>query len=370
MVHPQVHKYGPAIRGPNIRSQHRLKSDVMGWTSGGPIGTLGSRQSELWRDLIMEATIIGIDLTKRVFQVHGADANGAPLFKMRLTRPKLMAFLTETPPTVVAMEACGSSHFWARYAENCGHEARIISAQYVKPFVKRQKNDAADAAAICEAAARDTMRTVPVKTEEQQALQSVHRMRARLVRDRTALANEMRGLLSEYGLIFPQSLNRFRDSIAALLASAPTDELPLLMRSLAMDAYEELVWLDGRIDAINARIREINEMSEACGLLKTIPGVGELNASAFVAAIGDGRQFKRGRDLAAWLGLVPQQHSTGGKERLGGISKKGNSYLRKILIHGARACCQCRSNFPHFLGMVTSHFMRQRFPLFLACPVF
>ena len=280
--------------------------------------------------------------------IHAQENRKAAAGKMQAVIADLRAM--KLVKAAELLEECGLlSHFWARYAEDCGHEARIISAQYVKPFVKRQKNDAADAAAICEAATRETMRTVPVKTEEQQALQAVHRMRARLVRDRTALVNEMRGLLSEYGLVFPQSLRRFRTAITALLSDEETDELPGLMRSLVSEAREELLWLDGRINAINVHIREIHEMSEACQLLKTIPGVGDLNASAFVAAIGDGHQFKRGRDLAVWLGLVPQQHSSGGKERLGGISKKGNSYLRKNLVHGARACIvriQLRADHP------------------------
>lgn len=285
----------------------------------------------------MQISLIGIDLAKRVFQVHGVDDQGTALVKLRLSRSKLMAFLAETPPTIIAMEACGSAHFWARYAMSCDHEVHIIPTQYVKPYVGRNKNDAADAKAICEAASRASIPTVPVKTEQQQALQAVHRMRARLVRDRTALVNELRGLLSEFGLIFPQSIPALRKALVRLTGGAPTDELPLLMRSLVMDGYMELLALDERIDAINDRIKHINSLSSDCKNLKTIPGIGELNASAFVAAIGDATQFGRARDLSAWLGLVPAQHSSGGRERLGSISKKGNSYLRKILIHGARA---------------------------------
>jgi transposase len=202
--------------------------------------------------------------------------------------------------------------------------------------VKRQKNDAADAEAICEAASRQTMRSVPVKSEEQQSLQAVHRIRTRLVRDRTALVNEIRGLLAEFGLVFPCSIRALRAGLCELLSNE-TDDVPALMRSLLVDLARDLEHLDRRIAETNDRLDKISAETPICRMLMTIPGVGRINASAAVAMIGDVSRFRRGRDLAAWLGLAPRQRSSGGKERLGSISKKGNAYLRTTLVHGARA---------------------------------
>ncbi len=309
----------------------------MGWTSGYLSTKLGPGYWT-WR-FIMDISIIGIDLAKRVFQMHATDDQGSKLLKRRFTRPQLMSFLADIPTTTIAIEACGTSHFWGRYCQSLGHEVRIVPAQYVKPFVKRHKNDATDAEAICEAASRRNMRFVPIKSELQQSLQAVHRIRDRRKRDRTALANEIRGLLAEFGIVLPLSLAALRD----LCAGLPTNDMPLLMRSLLAELYDELLVMDEHINNIDERIRELNRMIPECRRLMTIPGVGELNASAFFTAIGDASQFARGRDLAAWLGLVPNQHSSAGKERLLGISKRGDSYLRRILIHGARAyICRIR----------------------------
>lgn len=291
----------------------------------------------------MTITILGIDLAKRFFQVHGADETGKTMLKRRFSRPQLSAFLSNLPPAVIAMEACATSHFWGRFCQSLGHEVRIVPAQYVKAFVKRHKNDAIDAQAICEAASRPSMRFVPVKTGLQQSLQAVHRIRERRKRDRTALANEIRGLLAEFGIVIPQTLPALRKGLKEVCTGVAKENLPLLMRSLLSELHEELLAMDEQINKIDERIRELNRMLPDCQRLMTIPGIGELNASAFFTAIGDVTHFARGRDLASWLGLVPGQHSSGTRERLLGITKRGDAYLRKILIHGARAyVCRVR----------------------------
>lgn len=284
----------------------------------------------------MELRIVGIDLAKRTFQIHGADARGRPLFKKRLSRARLPEFLAQLPQTTIAMEACASAHYWARMCRDFGHDVRLVPPQYARAYVKTHKNDPADAAAIVEAASRGTMRFVPLKSEEQQSVQALHRVRERLKRNRTALGNEIRGLLGEFGVVFPVTLIRLRKELDALLVD-PGSRLPAMMVDLLQGLRRDLAYLDGRIEDVEATLKALNRQSEACRRLMTIPGIGHLNASAFVAAIGRGDQFRCGRDLACWLGLVPKQRSSGGRERLLGISKRGDSYLRRILIHGARA---------------------------------
>lgn len=284
----------------------------------------------------MELSIVGIDLAKRTFQVHGADEKGRPLIRKRLSRARLPEFLAQLPQTTIAMEACSSAHYWGRTCRDLGHEARLVPPQYARIYVKTHKNDPADAEGIVEAASRRNMRFVPLKSEEQQSVQALHRVRDRLKRDRTALGNEIRGLLGEFGVVFPVTLNRLRRDLDALLMD-PDSRLPDMMTDLLHGLRRDLTYLDGRIKEIEATMKVLNRQSEACRRLMTVPGIGELNASAFVAAIGRGEQFRCGRDLACWLGLVPRQHSSAGKERLLGISKRGDSYLRRILIHGARA---------------------------------
>lgn len=284
----------------------------------------------------MNATTFGIDLAKNVFQVHGADARGKTLVRKRLSRSKLLAYFANCPRSLIGLEACGSSSYWARQLGALGHEVRQISPQYVKPYVKTNKNDCNDAAAICEAVSRPEMRFVPIKSVEQQDVQSLHRVRQRLVHDRTALVNQTRGLLREYGVFIPVGIRAFRQAMAAVLEDAE-NELTALTREIIADQYERLCELDRRIVGYEARIELIFRDNERCQRMAQVEGVGLMVATALMAAVGDARAFKNGRHLAAWLGLVPRQHSSGQRTRLLGISKRGNTYLRTLLIHGARS---------------------------------
>lgn len=284
----------------------------------------------------MNVTTYGIDLAKNVFQIHGADATGKALVKKRLSRNRLRAYFANRPPSVIGLEACGSSNYWARQLRTLGHEVRQISPQYVKPYVKTNKNDGNDAEAICEAVTRPEMRFVPIKSIEQQDVQSLHRVRERLVHERTALVNQTRGLLREYGVFIPAGIRAFRREIATVLEDAE-NELTALTREIIAHQYERLLELDRRIDSYEERIQRIFRENERCQRLAQVEGVGPLVATALIAAVGDAREFKNGRHLAAWLGLVPRQHSSGQRTRLLGISKRGNTYLRTLLIHGARS---------------------------------
>lgn len=284
----------------------------------------------------MKLKRIGIDLAKSVFQVHGVDSHEQVTLKKRLKRNEMLDCFRQIEPCIIAMEACGSAHYWARELEKLGHQTKLIAPQFVKPYVKSGKNDANDAEAICEAASRPTMRYVTVKTAEQQAGQALHRVRSRLVKARTALVNEIRGLLSEFGIIMP---TKGVPACRRLLAEALEDGengLPGQMRELLAQLSDELVQKDSHITTLDRQIKEQCARDERIKRLMA-EGIGPISASAIVSAIGDARQFKSGRDLAAWLGVVPNQHSSGGKERLGGISKRGDVYLRTLLIHGARA---------------------------------
>lgn len=235
------------------------------------------------------------------------------------------------------MEACGSAHYWGRELKKLGHEVKLIAPQFVKPYVKSGKNDANDAEAICEAASRPTMRYVALKTAEQQAGQALHRIRSRLVKSRTALVNEIRGLLSEFGIVGPtKGVAACRRLLADALEDAENG-LPGVMRELLSQLSEELSQREAQIAKLDGQIKQQCAQDERIKRIMAIEGIGPINASAMVAAVGDARQFKSGRDLAAWLGLVPNQHSSGGKEKLGSISKRGDTYLRTLLIHGARA---------------------------------
>lgn len=235
------------------------------------------------------------------------------------------------------MEACGSAHYWGRELRKLGHEVKLIAPQFVKPYVKSGKNDANDAEAICEAASRPTMRYVALKTAEQQAGQALHRIRSRLVKSRTALVNEIRGLLSEFGIVGPtKGVAACRRLLADALEDAENG-LPGVMRELLSQLSEELSQREAQIAKLDGQIKQQCAQDERIKRIMAIEGIGPINASAMVAAVGDARQFKSGRDLAAWLGLVPNQHSSGGKEKLGSISKRGDTYLRTLLIHGARA---------------------------------
>lgn len=280
--------------------------------------------------------VLGIDLAKNSFQLHGVDKHEHVVLTKKLTRAKLKAFIVQMPVCIIGIEACGGANYWKRVFESYGHTVKMIAPQFVKPYVKSNKSDAIDAAAICEAVQRPSMRFVPSKSIEQQDIQSIHRIRSQVVARRTAQANQIRGLLMEYGVIIPKGIAYVRKEIPDILENAD-NELTGLFRSLLSGLYDEMVHLDERLEKLEGELKVICRDNAHCQRLLTIPGVGLLSATALVAAIGDISAFKSGRELAAWLGLVPRQHSTGGKPTLLGISKRGDSYLRTLLIHGGRA---------------------------------
>ncbi len=284
----------------------------------------------------MKITTIGVDLAKNVMQVHGVNERGEPVLKKQLRRHKVTAFFANLGPCRVGMEACGSAHYWARELERLGHEVKLMAPQFVKPYVKSNKHDAADAEAICEAVGRSNMRFVPIKDTEQQAVLALHRARQGFVKSRTAQANQIRGLLGEYGIILPQGISHIGKRVPELLEDAEKG-LPDTFRALLARLAEQLKILDQQVGELEAEIERWHRANEASLRLAQIPGIGALTASALVASIGDARQFENGRQLAAWLGLVPRQHSSGGKALLLGISKRGDGYLRTLLVHGARA---------------------------------
>lgn len=284
----------------------------------------------------MQVTTVGVDLAKRVFQVHGVGAGGQVLVRKRLSRGQLKAYFNALPAALVGMEAGASGHYWARVLAGYGHQVRLIPPQWVKPYRKGNKNDGNDAAAICEAVGRPGIRFVPVKSPEQQAILMLHRVRSRLMAERTALINQIRGLLTEYGIVLRQGASALRRELPAVLEDGENG-LPGLARELFADLYAQLVAAEGRIAEYEQRNRRLLEASESCQRLAQLDGVGPLTATAFVATVGDARAFKNGRQLAAWLGLTPREHSSGGKHRHFGITKRGDVYLRKLLIHGARA---------------------------------
>jgi transposase len=284
----------------------------------------------------MKLTTIGIDLAKNVFQMHGTDDTGRAVLRKQLKRAQMLPFFAKLAPSMVGLEACGSAHHWARKLEALGHTVRLIPPQYVKPFVKRNKNDAADAAAICEAVTRPDMPTVPIKNAEQQAILSVHRARQGFVKARTAQANQIRGLLAEYGIVLPQGIGHIAQRVPAIIEDAEND-LPGSFRLLIQRLLDHMKELDRQVGELGAEIQLWHRQNAASQKLAAIPGMGPLTATAIVASVGDARNFKNGRQLAAWLGIVPRQHSTGGKPTLLGISKRGDAYLRTLLIHGARA---------------------------------
>jgi transposase len=291
----------------------------------------------------MDIKTIGIDLAKNVFQIHGVDAKGKACFTKRLSRQAFLPFLANLSPCLIGIEVCGSANYWSRKLQALGHEVRQISPQFVKPYVKTNKNDYNDAQAICEAVSRPDMPLVPPKSIAQQDWQAIHRIRQRLIRDRTALVNQTRGLLREYGIFIPLGICPFRAQMPLILEDAE-NELTSLTRELMADQYQRLCELDKRIAQYAQRIEQCFRDSELCQRLTDVPGVGVIAATALLAAVGDISHFKNGRHFSAWLGLVPRQHSSGNKQRLLGISKRGDTYLRTLLIHGARAVVsRCRS---------------------------
>ncbi|MEE8562318.1 MAG: IS110 family transposase [Alphaproteobacteria bacterium] len=292
-----------------------------------------------------EVTTIGLDLAKRIFQVHGADGEGRPVLRKKLRRAKLMPFFADLPPCLVGMEACASAHHWARELQALGHEVRLIPPQYVRPFVKTNKNDAADAEAICEAVGRPTMRFAAVKSADQQSVLMLHRVRELLVRQRTMAINALRGHCAEFGIVVAQGAPKVEELIA-IIEDSDDKRLPSVAREALGALVGQLRSVQGRIKALEARLTAWHRSSEASRRLAAIPGVGVITATALVATIGDAAQFRSGRQLSAWLGLVPRQHASGGKARLGRISKHGDGYIRRLLVHGARTVLRWRRAKP------------------------
>jgi transposase len=284
----------------------------------------------------MKITTVGVDLAKNVFQVHAVDERGKAVLRKQLRREQVSAFFVNLPPCLIGMEACASAHHWGRVLQRLGHTVRLMAPQFVKPYVKTNKNDVADAEAICEAVSRPNMRFVPIKSIEQQAILSVHRVRQGFVKARTAQGNQIRGLLGEFGLIIPQGISHIAERVPALLEDA-SNELPMAFRRLIEHLTAHLKELDQQVKEFERQIVAWHRSSELSRKLEKIPGIGPIAASALVASIADANSFDNGRQVSAWLGLVPRQCSSGGKSTLLGMSKRGDAYLRTLLIHGARS---------------------------------
>ncbi len=284
----------------------------------------------------MHITTIGIDLAKNVFQVHGANEHGKPVLRKQLKRDQVVVFFSNLSPCLIGMEACGGAHHWARKLKALGHTVKLIAPQFVKPYVKSNKNDVADAEAICEAVGRPTMRFVPIKNIEQQSVLALHRARQGFVKARTAQANQIRGLLAECGVVVPQGIAYIASRVSDLIEDA-TQQLTGDFRRLIDRLLEHLKVLDTQADEIEIQIKAWHRNSEISRRLEKVPGIGPLTATAIAATVGDAKTFDNGRQLAAWLGLVPRQSSSGGKTNLLGMSKRGDAYLRTLLIHRARS---------------------------------
>ena len=286
----------------------------------------------------MKLMRIGVDLAKNVFQVHGVDCHEKPIWRQRLQREHwLQTLLAKIEPGCeIGMESCGGAHHWARQLEARGYRVKLIAPQFVKPYVKSNKNDANDAEAICEAMSRPSMRFVSIKTVEQQDIQATHRIRSGLIEQRTAKANQIRGLVSEYGLVAPKELLSLRRAIPCWLEDAENG-LTLRFRHLLDGLWGDLRALDERVKELDSEISVIAANEPNAQVLQQLRGVGPMIATALIVAIGDARQFSNGRQFAASLGLTPRQHSSGGKDRLLGISKRGDTYLRTLMVHGARS---------------------------------
>ena len=284
----------------------------------------------------MQLTTIGIDLAKNVFQVHGANEHGKPVLRKQLKRDQVVAFFANLSPCLIGMEACGGAHHWARKLQALGHTVKLMAPQFVKPYVKSNKNDVADAEAICEAVTRPTMRFVPIKNVEQQSALALHRARQGFVKARTAQANQIRGLLAEFGLAVPQGIANIASRVPGLIEDA-SQHLTGGFRLLIDRLLDHLKVLDAQVDELEAQIKAWHKNSELSKRLEKVPGIGPLTATAIAATVGDAKNFDNGRQFAAWLGLVPRQSSSGGKATLLGMSKRGDAYLRTLMIHGARS---------------------------------
>jgi transposase len=284
-----------------------------------------------------DAVVYGVDIGKNIFHVAGTDASGQIIQRAKFRRETVLAFFARAVPATVGMEACPGSQWLARKLQAMGHTVRIIPAQYVKPYVKSNKNDIIDAAAIAEAVTRPTMRFVEIKTPAQVDIQALHRIRDQMVRSRTKLICQMRAFCLEHGVAIRQGAGVFKLDLPRVVIDETNDLTPTIRR-LLMDLFNDLKRLEQRIKEVTTEIEDLAAKDERARRLMTVPGIGPLVATALLASAGDARQFRKARDLAAWLGLVPRQHSTGGKAVLLGISKRGNSYARRLLVHGARSC--------------------------------
>ena len=311
----------------------------------------------------MTIAIVGVDLAKNVFHLHAVDRRGAVVFRCARKRDGWVEDLRHRvePSAIIAMEACASAHYWGRLLQSHGYTIRLIPGQFVKPFVKSNKNDRIDAEAIAEAATRPGMRFVAVKTQHQHDLQALHRVREDLIQQRTAKANQIRGLSAEYGIVAPVGLNQLRKAIPEWLENADNG-LSDLFRQILGGLQHDLIALDQRVEALTRSIQQIAAQDPIARRLLDLRGVGPLCATAMAIELGDGRQFRRGRDFAASLGLVPKQHTTGGKTRLLGISKRGDAYTRKLLVHGARAVIRHHKADDDPLNHWISHQMARKHP--------
>ena len=284
----------------------------------------------------MKITTIGLDIAKSIFHLFAVNKMGKFVKKKQLKRKQVLAYFAKLEPCLIAMEACGGANYWAREFIAMGHEVKLIAPQYVKPFVKGNKNDYNDAEGICDAVQRPNMRFVPIKSIERQDIQNFHRQRERIKKERKALVSQIRGLLAEYGIVVDKGIAALRTGLPEILEDAE-NELTPLTRELFSELLEEFRTIEQRFEACEKRIVTLNKDNDVCERLDGILGIGPIIASATYAAVGDGKDFENGRHFSAWLGLVPGQHSTGGKAVLLGITKRGNAYLRTMFIHGARA---------------------------------
>jgi transposase len=283
-----------------------------------------------------EVSTIGLDIAKAVFQVHGVDGAGVVVIRKRISRSKMLEFFAELPPCLVGIEACPSAHHWGRELQALGHTVKLMPPSYVKAYLKRSKNDANDAAAICEAVTRPSMRFVPIKTKEQQTALMLHRARQLLVRQRTMLSNALRGHLAELGVVSAKGRNGTGE-LLRIIEDGADNRIPPAVRGILIVLARQYSAIGAEIGSIDKSILALHRACEASRRLAEIPGIGPIGATALVAEIGDWKAFSSGRSLAAWIGLVPKQHTTGGKDRLGSITKQGNRYLRWLLVVGAMA---------------------------------
>jgi transposase len=294
----------------------------------------------------MQISPIGVDLAKNVFQIHGVDKDGKVVISRQLRRKQVIEFFSKIPPSLIGMEACGTAHYWARELTRLGHTVRMMPPSYVKGYVKRSKSDAADAAAICEAVTRPSMRFVPIKTSEQQAALMLHRTRDLLIRQRTQLINALRAHLAELGLVAEKGREGVVELAAIISDERNSHALPPAMKQALQAILDQLTALQKQVGQLDRCIHAQHRASDVSRRVETVPGIGVIGATAITSTVTDPSVFKTGRDFAAWIGLVPRQYSTGGKEKLGGISKQGDRYLRRLLVMGATAVIQHARRHP------------------------